>query len=76
MTTVNIGLDGVIVGETAISNVDTTQGVLSYRGLDMSELADRPFLQVVWLLLFGEQPDVRQEPVSYTHLTLPTNLRG
>lgn len=61
MAAVNIGLDGVVVGETSISHVDGKRGALSYRGLDIAILADRPFLQVAWLLLFGEEPDVRQE---------------
>lgn len=61
MAAVNIGLEGVVVGETSISNVDGEHGALSYRGVDIAVLAQRPFLQVVWLLLFGEDPTVRQE---------------
>lgn len=61
MTSVNIGLEGVVVGETAISEVDGERGTLSYRGVDIAELAKRPFLQVAWLLIFGDEPSVRQE---------------
>ena len=61
MSEINIGLEGLVVGNTAISNVEGEQGRLTYRGLDIAELAQRPFLQVVWLLLFGEFPGARRE---------------
>lgn len=54
-------LAGVIVGETAISNVDGDAGVLSYRGVDITELAGKPFLQVVWLVICGDYPSAEQE---------------
>ena len=54
-------LAGVIVGETAISDVNGEQGLLSYRGIDINELVDRPFLEVVWLVLFGNWPNATQE---------------
>ena len=46
-------LAGVVVGETAISNVDGLGGNLSYRGVDIAELVNMPVMQVVALLLFG-----------------------
>jgi citrate synthase len=61
MKQINIGLEGVLVGTTAISNVDGDRGKLSYRGEDIALLVDRPFLQVVWLLLFGDYPSAQQE---------------
>ena len=61
MSEINVGLEGVIVGETSISNVDGDQGRLSYRGFDIADLVGKPFLQVAWLLVFGSEPDVRQE---------------
>lgn len=61
MGDINIGLEGVLVGETAISHVDGENGILSYRGIDIAELVEWPFLQVAWLLLFGERPRPRQE---------------
>jgi len=54
-------LSGIVVGETAISDVDGEAGLLSYRGIDVTELADKPFLQVVWMVLFGCWPDPQQE---------------
>ena len=61
MGDINIGLEGIVVGETAISNVEGATGQLSYRGYDIAELVNRPFLQVVWLLVFGELPSASEE---------------
>jgi citrate synthase len=61
MNEINVGLEGVLVGRTSISNVDGEQGRLSYRGEDIESLAARPFLQVIWLLLFGDNPSAQQE---------------
>jgi citrate synthase len=54
-------LAGVIVGETAISDVQGEQGLLSYRGFDINELVGVPYLHVVWMVLFGEWPTVQQK---------------
>ena len=61
MGDINVGLEGIVVGETAISNVEGAVGQLSYRGYDVAELLDRPFLQIVWLLVFGEMPSAGEE---------------
>jgi len=47
-------LAGVVVGETAISDVDGVAGTLSYRGHGIESLANQPFLSVVELLLHGD----------------------
>ena len=49
-------LAGVVVGETAISDVRGDEGVLSYRGYDINELVGKPFLHVAWLVMFGDWP--------------------
>lgn len=54
-------LAGVIVGDTAISDVQGEQGVLSYRGYAIGDLVGKRFLQVVWLVLFGDWPTAQQE---------------
>jgi citrate synthase len=61
MSQINIGLEGILVGTTAISNVEGDSGRLSYRGEDIASLVERPLLQVVWLLLFGDYPSAQQE---------------
>jgi citrate synthase len=53
-------LAGVIVGETAISDVRGTEGILSYRGIDIAQLVDKPFPQIVWLVVFGQWPSAEQ----------------
>ncbi len=55
--TVPRGLDGIIVGRSAISWVDGQLGTLVYRGFDICELVPGvPYESVVHLLLFGEPP--------------------
>jgi citrate synthase len=54
-------LAGIEAGETAISDVRGDEGILSYRGYRIEELADKPFWQVVWLVVFGAWPDKTQE---------------
>ena len=54
-------LAGIVVGETSISDVNGEAGLLSYRGIDVADLADKPFLQVVWLVLFGRWPEGDEE---------------
>ncbi len=49
-------LAGIVVGETAISDVQGENGLLSYRGIDINDLVGVPFLHVAWLVVFGEWP--------------------
>jgi citrate synthase len=54
---VDRGLEGVIVGETVLSNVEGQVGRLTYRGYDIHDLAvNATFEEVVHLLLYGELP--------------------
>lgn len=54
-------LAGIIVGDTAISDVQGDIGLLSYRGIDIKDLVGVPFLHVVWMVLFGEWPNAQQK---------------
>jgi citrate synthase len=54
-------LAGVMVGETAISDVQGDAGLLSYRGIDINDMVDVPYLHVVWMVLFGEWPNEQQK---------------
>jgi citrate synthase len=55
------GLEGLVVGDTAISEIDGTAGHLLYRGYPIEDLVDRAsFEEVTHLILFGEMPDARQ----------------
>lgn len=51
------GLEGVVVGETAISHVEGDIGRLSYRGFVIEDIVKMDYLDVVYLVLFGELPD-------------------
>jgi citrate synthase len=55
------GLEGLVVGDTAISTIDGNRGRLLYRGYDVEELAAwATFEEVTFLILFGELPDAHQ----------------
>jgi len=55
--TVNPGLEGVVVGSTAISLVAGEEGRLTYRGYDIADLAaNASFEEVAYLLWHGRLP--------------------
>jgi citrate synthase len=59
------GLRNVVVGESAISTIDGLRGVLSYRGIDIHDLAEHStFEETAWLLHEGTLP-TRLELVAY-----------
>lgn len=56
----NPGLDGVVVGESAICQIDETRGSLRYRGYAIEDLAEQAtFEEVSFLLLHGDLPSFR-----------------
>ncbi|GAC1659448.1 MAG: citrate/2-methylcitrate synthase [Candidatus Elarobacter sp.] len=64
-TVVNPGLEGIVVGETVLSNVEGEAGRLTYRGYDIHDLAQHAkFEEVAHLLLFGELP-THQELIEF-----------
>lgn len=67
-------LAGVIVGETAISDVQGDIGLLSYRGIDINDLVGVPFLHVVWMVLFGEWPSEQEKSRLKAFMCLHTRL--
>jgi citrate synthase len=57
MSTGTRGLEGVVAAETRISLVDGTEGILSYGGYGIEDLADNAtFEEVCHLLWYGELP--------------------
>ncbi len=50
------GLEGVVVGETAISHVEGKAGRLSYRGVPIETLSEMSYLEVMHLLVAGHRP--------------------
>jgi len=55
------GLEGLVVGDTAIAEVDGIRGRLLYRGYPVEQLVGRAsFEEVAYLILFGEMPEARR----------------
>jgi citrate synthase len=50
------GLEGIVVGETSISNVEGEIGRLSYRGRVIENVVPMPYLEAMYLVLFAEAP--------------------
>lgn len=51
------GLEGVVIGKSAITFIDGQQGILRYRGIDIKELAAKStYEEVVYLLWNGKLP--------------------
>src|SRR3989442_15070160 len=51
------GLEGVVAAETALCDLDGTNGRLAYRGYDIADLAGQATLEeVAYLLWMGELP--------------------
>ena len=67
-------LSGIVVGDTAISDVQGEQGLLSYRGHDINTLVDVPFLHVVWMVLFGERHQAQEMTRLKTFMCRHTRL--
>ena len=55
------GYDNTAACKSAITYIDGDQGILRYRGYPIEQLAERSsFLEVAYLLIFGELPNARQ----------------
>ena len=55
------GLDGVPATQSAICDIDGEQGLLTYRGYPMQDLAaNSSFLETAYLLIWGELPSRNQ----------------
>src|ERR1700721_1763334 len=57
------GLEGIVATTSSICWIDGDAGVLSYRGIDIHELAQRStFEETTYLLWFGKLPTPAQPP--------------
>ena len=55
------GLVGVVAAQTGLSSVDGANGILTYRGLNIHDLAARVlYEEVVYLLFYGKLPQKQQ----------------
>src|SRR5678815_2895331 len=71
------GLADVVAADSSICYIDGERGILSYRGIDIHELAEKSSFEEVCFLLWEGRLPRREEleetrrrigPVSYTHL--------
>jgi 2-methylcitrate synthase len=68
------GLEGIIVGDTAISTVGKEGIGLTYRGYDIHDLASHStFEEVAYLLIYGQLPTLAQ---LHAYRDKLVNLRG
>lgn len=59
--------------ESKITYIDGDQGILRYRGYDIADLVEKSdFLEVCYLLLNGELPDVTEKEVFVNRITKHT----
>jgi citrate synthase len=56
-TTINKGLEGIVVNTTSVSHIDGDAGRLYYRGQPIEALAQRRFAEAMHLAVFGSLPD-------------------
>jgi citrate synthase len=55
------GLEGVVIGKSAITFIDGNQGILRYRGIDIHELAKKStYEEVVYLLWNAKLPNKKE----------------
>ncbi len=73
------GLEGVVIGKSAITFIDGHQGILRYRGIDIKDLVDKSnYEEVVYLLWNGKLPN-KKELADFKrnlgkHRTLPREV--
>ena len=61
MSTFKEGLQDIVAASSTICFIDGDRGVLSYRGIDIHELADKSnFEEVCYLLWFGKLPNQKE----------------
>jgi citrate synthase len=74
LITLDPGFGNTGACRSAITFINGEQGILRYRGYDIAELAEKStFLEVAWLLLYGELPtaaDLETFTTEVTHHTL------
>jgi len=69
------GLEGIVATSSSICFIDGDAGVLSYRGIDIHELADRStFEETAYLLWFGKLPSTSELASFATKLAAGRHL--
>ena len=69
------GLEGIVATSSSICWIDGDAGVLSYRGIDIHELAQRStFEETTYLLWFGKLPNATELAEFTTQLSAARKL--
>lgn len=79
MSTLKQGLEDIVAAPSSICFIDGERGILSYRGIDIHELAEKSsFEEVCYLLWFSRLPQQRQlDDLTETlarNRTIPSNV--
>ncbi len=73
VTTIDPGYKNTGATESAITFLDGEKGILRYRGYSIEELAERStFLEVAYLLIYGDLPNEEQLTTWKSDITLHT----
>jgi len=73
VTTIDPGFKNTGATKSAITFLDGEKGILRYRGYSIEELAERStFLEVAYLLIYGELPNEEQFSTWNTDITMHT----
>jgi citrate synthase len=76
LITYDVGYGSTGSAKSAITFIDGEQGILRYRGFNIEELAEKSsFLEVAYLLIYGELPKQDELERFRTHITRHTLLR-
>ena len=76
MTTTDRGFANTAEGNSKVTYINGEEGILRYRGYSIEELAENAsFLEVAYLLQYGELPDKQQKEAYEERITRHTLLR-
>ena len=76
ITTTDRGFANTAEGQSAVTYINGEEGILRYRGYSIEELAESAtFLEVAYLLQYGELPDKQQKEAYEERITHHTLLR-
>jgi citrate synthase len=76
LTTTDRGFGNTAEGESAVTYIDGEEGILRYRGYPIEQLAEHAsFLEVSYLLQYGELPNKEEREAYESRITSHTLLR-
>ena len=70
------GLEGIPAAESSISYIDGERGILEYRGINISELAEKSsFIETSYMLVYGKLPNSEELAKFTSDITMHTRLK-